>query len=82
MATREFNFTVGPETAQQPTVGTPSSDGDLISRGYADQRYTQGQRIQKAQEKKESLSHISPEPGIRRISRKLLALSWKNAAVK
>lgn len=40
--TRQFDFTVGPETSEQPTIGTPSSDDDLITRGYADGRYTQG----------------------------------------
>lgn|SRR3990167_1908799 len=42
MATREFNFTVGPETSDQPAVGTPSADDDLITRGYADTRYLHG----------------------------------------
>ncbi len=42
MATREFNFTVGPETSTQPQVGTPSADDDLITRSYADGRYLLG----------------------------------------
>lgn len=42
MATRQFDFIVGPETSTLPTIGVPSSDDDLISRGYADDRYTQG----------------------------------------
>ena len=42
MATREFNFTVGPETSTQPDVGTPTSDDDLLTRGYADDRYPNG----------------------------------------
>ena len=42
MAVREFTFTVGPETSELPTVGTPSDPDDLISQAYADLRYTQG----------------------------------------
>lgn len=42
MVTRQYNFTVGPETSTQPDVGTPASDDDLINRGYADARYAQG----------------------------------------
>lgn len=42
MAVREFNFIVGPETSELPAIGVPSSPDDLISQGYADERYTQG----------------------------------------
>lgn len=42
MTTREFNFTVGPETSEQPSVGTPSDDTDLVTKGYADAHYVQG----------------------------------------
>lgn len=42
MTTRSFNFIVGAETSTLPTVGTPSADDDLISKGYADGHYTQG----------------------------------------
>lgn len=42
MTVREYTFTVGPETSTLPTIGTPSSDDDLITLGYADDRYTQG----------------------------------------
>lgn len=42
MATREYNFTVGPETSEQPAIGTPSGDDDLITRAYADARYPNG----------------------------------------
>lgn len=40
--TRQFDFTVGPETSTQPSVSDPTSGEDLISRDYADGRYTQG----------------------------------------
>lgn len=39
---REFDFTVGPETSELPGSGTPTSDADLITLGFADARYTQG----------------------------------------
>lgn len=42
MATRQYDFTVGPETSTQPTVGTPSASTDLINKGYADIHYMQG----------------------------------------
>lgn len=42
MATREYQFIVGPETSTLPTVGTPSVDTDILTLGYADDRYTQG----------------------------------------
>jgi len=42
MATRQFDFIVGPETSVLPTIGTPSLPDDLISLGFADLRYTQG----------------------------------------
>lgn len=42
MATREFTFTVGPETSELPSIGAPSDPDDLISQAYADLRYTQG----------------------------------------
>lgn len=42
MAVREFNFVVGPETSELPSIGVPSSPDDLISQAYADARYTQG----------------------------------------
>lgn len=42
MATRQFNFIVGPETSTLPSIGSPTSDDDLISLGFADDRYTQG----------------------------------------
>ena len=37
--TRQYDFTVGPETAVLPTVGTPSDDNDTISKGFADANY-------------------------------------------
>lgn len=42
--TREYQFTTGPETSDQPAAGTPSDDADLVNKGYADGRYMQGQR--------------------------------------
>lgn len=42
MATRQYDFIVGPETSTQPTVGTPSASTDLINKGYADIHYMQG----------------------------------------
>lgn len=42
MATRQFDFINGPETSTPPTVGTPDSSDDLITLGFADDRYTQG----------------------------------------
>jgi hypothetical protein len=42
MATREFEFIVGPETSELPAIGTPSADDDLISLGYARENYVQG----------------------------------------
>lgn len=47
-ATREFNFTVGPETSTQPAVGTPAADDDLITKGYADANYLAGSKSIKA----------------------------------
>lgn len=40
--TREYNFITGPETATLPTPGTPSADGDTISKGYGDANYAPG----------------------------------------
>ena len=34
MAVREYNFIVGPETSTIPTIGVPTSDDDLITKGY------------------------------------------------
>lgn len=42
MATREYAFVVGPETSTLPTAGTPSASTDLVTKGYADENYTQG----------------------------------------
>lgn len=42
MATREYEFTVGPETDTQPTVGTPTDSDDLITKSYADANYGGG----------------------------------------
>ena len=42
MTVREYTFTVGPETSTLPTIGTPTGDDDLITLGFADNRYTQG----------------------------------------
>jgi len=42
MATREFEFVVGPETSELPSIGTPTLDDDLISLGYARENYVQG----------------------------------------
>jgi len=40
MAIREYDFVVGPETSTLPTVGTPTVDTDIITKGYADDTYT------------------------------------------
>lgn len=40
MALREYDFIVGPETSTLPTVGTPTVDSDIITKGYADDTYT------------------------------------------
>lgn len=42
MATRQYDFIVGPETSTLPSIGTPTGDDDLISKGYADSHYVQG----------------------------------------
>lgn len=42
MATRQYEFITGPETSTLPTVGTPTDDTDLITKGYADLNYMQG----------------------------------------
>lgn len=42
MATREYEFVVGPETGTLPTAGTPSASSDVITLGYADENYVQG----------------------------------------
>lgn len=42
MATREFEFIVGPETSELPAIGTPTLDDDLISLGYANENYVTG----------------------------------------
>lgn len=39
MATRQYEFIVGPETSALPTVGTPSDDDDLLTLGYAEDHY-------------------------------------------
>lgn len=44
MATREYQFIVGPETSTLPTIGSPSASTDLITLGYADSNYTQGKQ--------------------------------------
>lgn len=36
MATREYQFVVGPETSTLPTVGTPTNSTDLVTKGYVD----------------------------------------------
>lgn len=41
-STRQYDFIVGPETSTLPTAGTPSVDADTITKGYADDYYTQG----------------------------------------
>jgi len=40
MATREYDFIVGPETDTLPTVGTPSLSADIMTLGFADTRYS------------------------------------------
>lgn len=42
MATREYQFIVGPETSTLPTAGTPTDDLDIITKGFADSHYAQG----------------------------------------
>lgn len=42
MATRQFDFVTGIETASQPTGGTPSAADDLVDIEYADDHYVQG----------------------------------------
>lgn len=44
MATREYQFIVGPETSTLPTIGSPSASTDLITLGFADSNYTQGKQ--------------------------------------
>ncbi len=39
MATRDYNFVAGVETASLPSAATPSGDSDLVTKGYADARY-------------------------------------------
>lgn len=39
MATRQYEFIVGPETSSLPTVGTPTDPEDLLTLGYADEHY-------------------------------------------
>lgn len=42
MATREYQFIVGPETPSLPAVTDPSTDNDLLTKGYCDKTYTRG----------------------------------------
>lgn len=42
MAIRDYQFIVGAETSTLPAAGTPSGDGDTITKGYADDHYVQG----------------------------------------
>jgi hypothetical protein len=42
MATRDYQFINGPETSTLPTVTEPSTDSDLINKGFADKTYTRG----------------------------------------
>lgn len=39
MATRQYEFIVGPETSEIPSVGIPQDSEDLLSLGYADDHY-------------------------------------------
>lgn len=39
---RQFDFVVGVETSTQPSADTPTTDDDLVTKGYADGNYTQG----------------------------------------
>lgn len=38
-STRSYDFIVGPETSTAPTAGTPTTDNDTLSKGYADDTY-------------------------------------------
>jgi hypothetical protein len=42
MAIREYAFNVGVETSELPSTTDPSSDSDLVSKGYADKHYMEG----------------------------------------
>lgn len=39
MATRDYQFVVGPETSTLPTATDPVADADIVSKGYADDIY-------------------------------------------
>lgn len=39
MATRDYQFIVGPETSTLPTVTAPVADGDIVTLGYANTNY-------------------------------------------
>jgi len=43
MTVREYSFVVGPETSTLPTVGTPTQESDIVTKGYVDKHYLQGQ---------------------------------------
>lgn len=43
MATRQYDFVSGVETPTQPSAGTPAVDDDVVTKGYADGHYLQGQ---------------------------------------
>jgi len=42
MATRQYEFIVGPTTSELPSTGAPSGATDLMTLGYADENYVQG----------------------------------------
>lgn len=38
-STRSYDFITGPQTSTAPTAGTPTTDNDILSKGYADDTY-------------------------------------------
>lgn len=38
-STRSYDFVTGPQTSTAPTPGTPTTDNDFLSKGYADDTY-------------------------------------------
>lgn len=42
MATREYEFVVGPETSTIPTAGTPTNDDDVLTKAWSESRFVGG----------------------------------------